>query len=249
MKNILVATLGMALCIPAFAQTQSCPAGTEDMMNYFTMGYPNRLSNNMGPGNANPIYTNIVPDLGDSFATSGYFLWTKSQIGYPWDVKTFDQNFIYDRTTELSWLDPTTFKRFDTDLPMSKRCVPVGKYGGTIKVSSAKTYYSSHSNCLPTLTQNLGYVINTISAPLSVNTGGNLGKIVTRNFTYRYSCNSSYQNCAYKEVFQLGYQVGLYDWKYYKNESGIFQLVQESKINQFASGSATPYLPCASSYQ
>jgi hypothetical protein len=51
------------------------------------------------------------------------------------------------------------------------------------------------------------------------------------------------------EVFSLGYQVGLYDWKYYQNQSGKWVQVQESVINQMDNGQATPYLPCASSYQ
>ncbi len=249
MKNILLAMLCVAFCTPfCVAQNQSCPVGTEDMMNYFTMGYPNRLTNNMGPGTANPIFTNVVPDLGENFATSGYFLWTKSPAGYPWDVKTFDQQFIYDRTTELSWTDPTTFKGFDIDLPMSTRCVPL-QSAVVIKIPSANTNYTSYANCLPTLTQNLGYVLNRISVPNLVNTGGNLGTIQTRFFTYRYSCDLKYQNCLYQEVFSLGYQMGLYDWRYYQNKSGIFKMVARSKINQFSSGSATPYLPCVSSYQ
>lgn len=249
MKYILLAMLAMALSMPVFAQVESCPSGTEDMMSYFTMGYPNRLTNNMGPGNANPVYTTIEPDLGSKFATTGQFLWTKSSIGYPWDIKTFDQNYIYDRTTELSWTDATAFKRFNNDLPMSRRCVRIGRSGGTIKVSSAKTNFSSYSNCQPTQTQNLGYVVNTISAPTYVRTGGNLGTVLTRNFIYRYSCNSNYANCTYQEVFSLGHNIGLYDWKYYKNVSGSFHLVQESTINQFDSGAATPYLPCTTAYE
>lgn len=249
MKSLLIAILSLALCPSLHAQTESCPAGTEDMMNYFAMGYPNRLNNYMGPGNANPVYTTLVPDLGAGFAAAGYFLWTKSSVGYPWDVKAFDQNYIYDRATELSWTDPTSFKRFHTDLPMSRRCVRVGKSGGLIKISSASTNYSSFSNCAPTLTQNLGYVVNSISAPSMVNTGGNLGTVQTRFFTYQYSCDSNYQNCAYKEVFSLGYRIGLYDWKYYKNQGGSFAPVQESVINHLDSGAATPYLPCSTSYQ
>lgn len=219
------------------------------MMNYFTMGYPNRLDNYMGPGNANPIYTSIVPDLGTSFATSGYFLWTKSSIGYPWDIKSFDRTYVYDRSTELSWTDATSFKRFTTDLPMSRRCVPVAKSGGAIKIASSNTNYSSYGNCQVTQTQNLGYVRNTISLPVTVNTGGNLGSVKTRYFKYNYSCDSNYENCQYQEVFSLGYQVGLYDWKYYQNQGGKLVLVQESVINQFQSGVATPYLPCTDSYQ
>lgn len=249
MKALLLAVLCSTFALSLQAQTFSCPTGTEDMMNYFTMAYPNRLTNNMGPGNANPIYTSIVPDLGSSFATSGYFVWTKSSVGYPWDVKAFDNNYVYDRTTELSWTDPTAFKRFTPDLPMSRRCVKIGQPGGTIKIAKANTNYSSYANCQSTQTQNLGYVVNTISAPVKVATGGNLGTVTTRYFRYLYSCDSNYGNCAYQEVFSLGYGVGLYDWKYYQNQSGKWVQVQESVINQFDPGAATPYLPCASSYQ
>jgi len=248
LKIFWLAMIGIALSSSALSQTMSCPSESEDMMNYFSMGYPSRLANYMGPGNANPIYTDLVPDLGTSFPTSGYLVWMKSSIGYPWDIKAFDQNYVYDRTTELSWTDATTFKRFNTDLPMSKRCVGVGKSGGTIRIASANTKYSSYSNCKWTNTQNLGYVVNTISAPVIVNTG-NLGSVKTRYFKYQYSCDSNYANCAYKEVFSLGYNVGLYDWKYYKNVGGSFVRVQESVINRFSSGSATPFLPCTSSYQ
>lgn len=219
------------------------------MMNYFTMGNSNRLNHYMGPGNANPVYTTISPDLGDQFAVSGEFFWTKSSVGYPWDIKTFDGNYVYDRSTELSWTDPTSFKRFNTDLPMSKRCVPVNKSGGTLYISNSKTNYTSYASCSSTQTQNLGYVVNSISAAKKVATGGNLGTVQTRLFTYKYSCNSSYGNCAYKEVYSLGYRVGLYDWKYYVNQNGTWVEKQESVINQLDSGSATPYTPCTTSYQ
>jgi hypothetical protein len=132
---------------------------------------------------------------------------------------------------------------------MSRRCVPLGKAAAPIKVSSANTNYGSYANCQSTQTQNLGYVLNSISAPAKVNTGGNLGTVSTRYFKYQYSCDSNFANCGYMEVFSLGYQVGLYDWKYYQNQSGNWVQLQESVINQLDSGAATPYLPCANSYQ
>jgi hypothetical protein len=225
----------------------SCPSGTEDMLNYFSMG-SQRQTKFMGPGNANPIYSTIVPDYGTNFAKTGYLVWTKSSARYPWDVKTFDQNYIYDRTTELSWTDATSFKRFANDLPMSPRCVAIGKAAPSIKVASAQTNFSLYESCQATKTQNLGYVLNEISAPAMVNSEGNLGTVQTRDFTYLYSCDSNYANCKYKEVFSLGYHIGLYDWKYYQNESGNWSLVQESKINNMDTGSLTPYLPCSNSY-
>jgi len=92
--------VAFVFCACVFAQSQSqpfsCPSGTEDMLNYFVMAYPARVDENMGPGNANPIYSSVVPDYGNNtYAANGYFVWTKSLSGYPWDIKTYDTKFVY----------------------------------------------------------------------------------------------------------------------------------------------------------
>lgn len=249
MKTVLLAALVLVSSSSLLAQErESCPTGTEDMLNYFTMAYPNRLDHYMGPGNANPVYTNVTPDLGSNFATTGQFLWIKSSLGFPWDIKVYDPHYIYDRATGLSGTDATAFKRFNKDLPTSKRCVTINQAGGQIEIPASNTNYTTYARCLPTKTQPLGYVINTISEPATFNVG-NVGPVKTRTFTYKYSCNSNYENCTYQEVFSLGHGIGLYDWKYYVNENGKFVFKKESLINHFDSGSATPYLPCANSYQ
>lgn len=232
----------------ALGQTFSCPAGTEDMMNYFSMSYPNRTDNFMGPGNANPIFTTIVPELQTSYAPQGYFLWIKSPSGFPWDIKTFDTKYIYDRSTELNWNDPTSFKRFTKDLPMSPRCVSMIYAPSPIKLPPASTAYQFYASCQSYQTGQLNYVINTISKPTMANTAGNLGTVKTRYFRYRYNCDSSY-NCGDMEVFSLGYGVGLYDWKHYVNNNGLWVFVQDSTINTFTPGQTTPSLPCTTSYQ
>src|SRR5215469_7116122 len=184
-KTVLLAAIILVSTSSLFAEDrESCPSGTEDMMNYFTMAYPNRLTHHMGPGNANPVYTDVTPDLGSSFATIGRFLWIKSSVGFPWDIKVYDPHYIYDRTTGVSGTDPTAFKRFNIDLPLSKRCVPISQGGGQIKVSSSRTNYTSYAGCSATKTQNLGYVINKISALATYNVG-NVGPVKTRTFTYR----------------------------------------------------------------
>jgi hypothetical protein len=248
-KTILLAALLLISASSLFAQErESCPTGTEDMLNYFTMAYPNRLTHHMGPGNANPVYTNITPDLGSNFATTGRFIWIKSSQGFPWDIKAYDTHYIYDRSTGVSGTDATAFKRFNIDLPTSQRCVTINQAGGQIKTPASKTNYTTYAGCEPTKTQPLAYVITNISAPATY-TVGNVGPVKTRFFTYKYSCNSNYENCAFEEIFSLGRGIGLYDWKYYVNQNGKFVFKQESLINQFDSGSATPYLPCANSYQ
>lgn len=249
MRNPFLLVCVLVFVVAAYGQTFSCPSGTEDMLNYFVMGYPNRVSNFMGPGNANPVYSSISPDYLDAFAQTGYFVWAKGVNGYPWDVKSFDTRYVYDRTTEWDWNDPQTFKRFDQDLPITKRCVKVGKAGTTIKVASANTSYGFYQSCTKNQSGALGYVLNQLTAPQLVQTAGNLGPISTRLFKYRYGCDSTYANCQYMEVFSLGYEVGLYDWTYYTAQNGKWVLQQESSINNFDVGQTTPYLPCTSSYQ
>jgi hypothetical protein len=241
----LIATLTFS----AHSQTFSCPAGTEDMLSYFVMGYPNRVDHYMGPGNANPIYSSITPDLQASFAAQGYFVWTKGVRGYPWDIKVFDGNYVYDRSTELTWSDPTSFKRFSKDLPMSPRCVSTKKGTTNIKIPASGTVYGSYYNCTLSQTSNLNYVVNSISKPSMANAGGNLGVVQTRKFQYQYGCDSTYSNCTDMEVFSLGYQIGLYDWKRYIAQNGSWTLQQDSAINNLSAGQTTPDLPCPNSYQ
>jgi hypothetical protein len=240
--------LGLVFVPGLRAQSFSCPTGTQDMLDYFVMAYPARTTNFMGPGNANPVYSTVVPELGATFPESGYFVWTKSSAGYPWDVKTFDENYIYDRTTELIWTDPTSFKRFTVDLPLSHRCL-APTAGATIKTLSANSNYSSYTNCQSYLTQNLAYVKTTITPPGLVQTDGNLGVVQTRELRYQYGCDSKYGNCSDMEVFSMGFLIGLYEWQHYQNENSTWTLVQESNINEYDSGSVTPYLPCTNSYQ
>ena len=238
----------LALSTLAGAQTFTCPSGTEDVLNYFVMGYPNRVDHYMGPGNANPIYSSISPELLSAFATQGYFVWTKSVSGYPWDVKTFDTNYVYDRSTELNWTDPSSFKRFNRDLPLSPRCVPMSG-NRNIGLSPSRSTYTFYSNCNPTQTANLGYVLNTITSPATANAGGNLGSVRRRQFKYRYGCNSSYSSCTDMEVFSLAYNLGLYDWQHYTAQNGSWVLQQESVINNLSGGQTTPQFTCTQTYQ
>jgi hypothetical protein len=205
----LAAILGLAGA--ATAQAFSCPSGTEDMLNYFVMGYPNRLDRYMGPGKVNPIYSSINPELQSVFAAQGYFVWTKSVNGYPWDVKTFDSNYVYDRSTELTWIDPSSFKRFNVDLPMSPRCVRVNQGSQNIQIAPAQSAFTFYNSCAAQQTSNLGYVLNSITKPAMTNTGGSLGKVRTRQFKYRYGCDLNYSNCTDMEVYSLG-KSGISDW-------------------------------------
>jgi hypothetical protein len=261
LRNLLVALLLCVCALPAFArkaqdpnQPYACSRNSEDMLNYFLLDYPDRTDHfmDMGVGalNSNPIYSSITPEIASAgYTKSGTFIWTKTPSGYPWDVRTFDGDYIYDRATELLWTDPTSFKRFTQDMPIAPRCVSTRSGGDTIKTKQKSSGYSFYSNCAVTKTADLGYVTNTVSAPVNVNTGGNLGTVKTRTLTYTYACNSKYSQCGYMEVFSLGYNVGLYDWKYYTAQNGQWVLVQDSVINNFNLGQSVPMFSCPNTYQ
>jgi hypothetical protein len=131
---------------------------------------------------------------------------------------------------------------------MTRRCVRIGKAGPTIKVPATNTTYQSFSQCQPTVRQPLGNTTNSTSAPTVVNLA-NIGPVQTRYFTYQYTCDQYYNSCQYKEVFSLGYGVGLYDWKYYVRQGNKFVLNAESVIDNEQGGQTTASLPCTISYQ
>src|SRR6266699_2055295 len=244
-----VACICLVLAGSAGAQTFSCPAGTEDMLNYCVMNYPDRADYYMGPGNANPIYSAIFPDNGLSFAATGYFVWTKGANGYPWDVKTFDQNFVYDRSTELTWTDPQTFKRFNVESSnvTALRCQGSGESGDSDSGREFELQFLFGMHGI----QNGRF--EECAEPdfraSASEAGGNIGKVKTRLFTYQYNCDTNYGNCSDKEVFSLGSGVGLYDWKHYVNQNAQWVFVQESTINNKQVGQTTPYFPCPNTYQ
>src|SRR5262249_37700708 len=139
--NLRVVCLALSLIVPlpvANAQTFSCPSGQADIMRYFAMGFGLR-GNHFMSGSPNPIYTEVFPNR--DFASQGYWFWLKSPKAHGFDVKSFDQNYIYMRSTEWQWTDNTTFKRFENDLPIAARCVREGEPGPQIKVRNTAYRY------------------------------------------------------------------------------------------------------------
>jgi hypothetical protein len=225
---------------PPIAQGFSCPSGQADVMQYFAMSQQNRQSQFMN-GQPNPIYTEVFPD--EDFAASGHWFWLKSASAHGFDVKAFDQNYVYIRSTELVWTDNTTFKRFVSDLPIAARCVASNSPGPEIQV--ADTSFQYFSSCSPYKSSNLGTALNDLDAPVMMNTGGNVGQLSTRVLHYRYNCDSAFQNCGNEEQFFLALGYGLWQWKHYQN--GI--LVNSTLISSLAPGTPSGTLPCTTSYQ
>lgn len=223
-----------------FAQEFSCPAGKEDMMKYFAMAESDRANQHMY-GKSNSIYTKVFPD--QDFSENGYWFWLKSSTANGFDVKAFDQNYIYMRSTELVWTNNTTFKRFVHDLPMTTRCVAEGEPGPEIKMKD--TYFKYYSSCKSYKESHIGTVVNTLDAPALMDTGGNIGQVWTRVLHYRYNCNADFGQCADEEQFFLANAYGLWQWKHFKN--GV--LAKTTLINYIETGETRATLPCMDSYE
>jgi hypothetical protein len=192
-------------------------------------------------GQSNPIYTEVFPD--QDFAVTGYWFWLKSVDAHGFDVKAFDQNYVYIRSTELTWTDNTTFKRFDHDLPIAARCVDSNGPGPEIQTAATSFHY--FSACSPYKSSDLASAVMDLDVPLLMDTGGNIGQQSTRVLHYRYHCDGAYQNCDDEEQFFLASGYGIWQWKHYQSE----QLLKITVMNDIASGTPTATLPCPQSYQ
>ena len=235
-----LAVLVLLLPVTGLAQDFSCPAGQTDVMKYFVMAKENRASQFMS-GTKNPIYTKVFPNL--DFAQAGYWFWLKSAAGNGFDVKAYDKDYIFMRSTELQWTDATTFKRFVRDLPIAARCVPEGKPGPEIKVRD--THYQYYASCTAYKQSHLGTAVNSLDAPVLMDTAGNVGQVWTRVLHYRYNCNQNFEQCSDEEQFYLANGYGEWQWKHYKNGS----LVNSTLINNMSTGSTQVTLPCPDSYK
>jgi hypothetical protein len=223
-----------------FAQEFSCKEGETDVMKYFAMGQGLRV-NQFLKGTPNPIYTEVFPN--QDFAAVGYWFWLKSAAGNGFDVKAFNENYVFMRSTELVWTDKTTFKRFVHDLPIAARCVPEGQPGPEIKVRD--TAYQYYSSCKAYKQSQLGTAVNTLDAPVLMQTGGNIGQVWTRVLHYHYNCNQDFQQCTDEEQFYLANGYGEWQWKHYKHGA----LVNSTLINNIHPGTTDATLPCIDSYE
>jgi len=237
--KFLLLSFALAFPLTVTAQEFSCPAGKSDIMKYFVLGQ-SRRSDHFLNGNPNPLFTEVFPD--QDFPARGYWFWLKSRHAHGFDVKSFDEKYVYMRSTELEWKDNSSFKRFDHDLPIAARCIPEGQPGPTIRVTD--TNFKYYSGCRAYKSGHLGTAVNNVDAPVLMDTGGNIGRIWTRVLHYRYNCDANFDNCHDEEQFFLGNGYGLWQWRHYRDG----QPKGATLINHLKQGQAEASLPCEESY-
>lgn len=187
-------------------------------------------------------------------ATHGKFYWVKGVKGYPWDVKSYDANFIYDTITEVNWNDPQTFKRHigptGKGYPLTPRFVPYVPGAAptklwTITIPPSGTNFEIHSSCSKYTMSNLGYAKTEVWGPFYETLGGDLPpNTETLHLNWMWSCDSSYNNCKVKERFTLMQAYGSVRWENLKMVSGKYVLQQSSVRNIVALGTTSAVHPC-----
>jgi hypothetical protein len=215
--------------------TISCPSGTYDMLDWMTMDSDLRSHSHLA-GSANPLYSTIWP---------GKFYWTKGGNGSPWDIQLYDNHYIYLWITEYAWNDPSTYKKFsnNTNLPLAPRCAKGGFPGSTLKISN--TSYDTHTSCNAFSRRDLKKGINQVWGPYKLSFGGSLPHdIPTLVVSYRYNCDSTYNNCGDKEEYYLTQRYGLVQWVHYSLLRGKYEQQQKSIFNRLSAGTVVPKFQC-----
>ena len=236
-----ISTMLFLSCTVSIAQT-----ATFDMLDWMTM---DPFGSHM-TGTGTPIWT--VMD-----SANNKFYWVKSVKGYPWDVKKYDANFIYDWVTEVSWTDPRNYKKHlgsnGMGYPITPRLVPytVGASASMlsqINIPNSSTNFEIHDtpgNCTAYHKSNLGYAKNEVWGPYYESLGGDLpNNAETLHINWMWSCDSSYNNCGTKEVYTLLQAYGNVRWENYKLVNGQYVLRQTSLRNVVTTGTITPVHPC-----
>jgi hypothetical protein len=227
MRRILALILFL---IGTLASAQTCKPNQYDMLDWML---PQR-------GTVNGHYNVIYPQ-------TGTFYWVKGSKGFPWDVDTFDSNFIYQSITEQDWNDPNTYKTFEKALPWMPRCINIPTTPAkltAIQVPAQDSKFDLHLSCVDYTTHSLGNVINEVWGPYN-QSFGSWPAAPTLTLSYRYSCDSQYSNCKDKESFAMQQGNGLVRWTHYVLQNGVYVQVNQSlHAGPISLATVTPVHPC-----
>lgn len=172
---------------------------------------------------------------------TGQSMWfTKTKNGFPWDIKQYDQNFIYDTGTELDWSSPKDFKLMNPKVPM---CVRFWDGNPTSYQFNQHATYDVYGNCKVVAHGDVGPVYYTLQGPFQMDFGGDVGVANTILLTYYWADKKN------REQLFLTDRVGWCVWTH----ANLVQLspstadyVVDSYVvhNQIVSGQLVPQFPC-----
>jgi hypothetical protein len=180
----------------------------------------------------------------------GNLLWDiKGSVGYPWDGNSFDEQFVYQNITEISYTNSSTFKMFASTsrktgnggIVWAPRYFTPGALNGPY---TSDPTYRVYTACGKFTTSTLGGPATTqIEGPYDINFGGTIG--VQSAIVQKYFWGWGAAGYANMEVNYFVQGLGHVQWELYNLVSGAYVLKQTSAFNtQVAGGVPTLVFPC-----
>jgi hypothetical protein len=171
---------------------------------------------------------------------TGYSLkFIKSQQGWPVEIKPYDSQFIYDRTTENGWTSPRDFKQFNPQLAMCPRWWDGVSLGPTHLVSPFEFW----KNCALVSKSDYGQVKHDIIGPYPINFDGDIGTVPS--IIIRYFGNGNGNIFSDREELYLTQRAGWCKWTHAKLVGGAYQIDDGTLHNRIILGGPPPIqFPC-----
>lgn len=200
--------------------------------------------------------THLLGSAGDIITTidaSGYGQWKhiKNQQGWPWDLKLYDEQYVYDWITEGPWgwssdpkIGPKSFKKFIGNhipaagarpagmkpadgLPMFPRYVDTVDTKSDMSFGADQTHYATFENCMQVgLPASLGAVRHVLRGPFALFHGGDVGMQPT--LIHQYYWSDSGQAMLEENYYALNW--GWVRWSLQKldSQTGLYKFVKET---------------------
>ncbi len=207
-----------------------------DILDFMLPGQVWQMANHLAvAGGGQPVFTVVL----------GNQIWQmKSTKGYPWDMHTFDDNYVYQSITEVNWDDPKTFKIFASkSWPGANGGIVWGKRDMSPNpVVTGDSSYRLYSDCTHFTTQNLGgpILLYWDTDPKIRDFGGALGKQLSISQHYIWGLNYANMEINYYALYY-----GLAQWELWVLSAGVYVQKQVSAFNTFVKGPCPqPVFPC-----
>ena len=154
----------------------------------------------------------------------------KSDKGFPVEIKPYDSQWIYDRTTENGWTSPKDFKQFNPMLSMCPRFWD-GISTGPMHDSSPFEFWQ---NCTLVNKSDYGKIKYEINGPYPIDFRGNVG--LTDSIIIRFFGNGNNSGYPDLEELYLTLKAGWVKWAHYKFTNAVYQIDKATLHNKIVPG-------------
>jgi hypothetical protein len=186
-------------------------------------------------GGGQPTFTSVI---------NNQIWYCKSEKGFPWDANSFDDSYVFQNITEVSWDNPKTFKMFASKswphanggIVWIPRHITMHNRG----IVTTDSSYRAYSDCTTFTQHDLGGPILTTYDFEQRDFGGDLGIRDALTVFYRWGANM-----ANLEVNSYVRDYGWVQWENWQLQNGRYVQKQVSAFNMIVKGgSVAPVFPC-----